>query len=278
MNKDKDYLKKFESTLKQLLPKKDAAKNKLLLDAVSYTLFSGGKRVRPLLALTTTHLYTKKWENALVPACALELLHTYSLIHDDLPCMDNDDFRRGKASLHKVVGEGQALLTGDLLLTLSFEVLSQAPGLTDKQKIDLIKTLSSYAGIYGMIGGQSHDLLAMNTKKKPTYAELSFIHRGKTAALMTAALVFGAVCGGAPKEDRALLTSIGNDLGLSFQIIDDWLDRNKKENLSFMRLGEKRALALSEQLFAKVCRSIHRLTIPADPLLNLAHILMNRRD
>ena len=153
----------IESRLRHLIPAIDAP-HALLFEAARYSLLSSAKRLRPLLVLSVLEDFDKPVEWGLDPACALEMVHTYSLIHDDLPCMDNDDLRRGKPTLHKIYGQGQAVLTGDYLLTHSFHVITTAPHLNPATKIELIKLLSERAGGNGMIGGQVVDLLSEGKK------------------------------------------------------------------------------------------------------------------
>src|SRR5262249_3482141 len=153
-------------------------------------------------------------EAALYPACALECIHTYSLIHDDLPCMDNDDFRRGVPTLHKAFPEAQALLTGDFLLTFAFQVLTEAPHLAPEQKLSLLSILSKAAGAEGMIGGQLVDVLG--AKKE----ELEGVHLRKTALLIEASFLFGGVVAKAPQEDLDILSTAGKKLGSAFQKLD----------------------------------------------------------
>jgi geranylgeranyl diphosphate synthase, type II len=146
-------IQRIDETLDALVRARPSFPHRDLFAAARYSLLSPGKRMRPLLAIATAEIYDIPQEQVLIPACALEMVHTYSLIHDDLPCMDDDDLRRGRPTLHKVYGEGQAVLAGDFLLTYAFEVLSSLPFLSAEQKIDLVRCLSSHAGSEGMIGG-----------------------------------------------------------------------------------------------------------------------------
>jgi len=193
-----------------------------LLEAARYSLLAPAKRLRPLLMLATAVSYGAQLELGLVPACALEMIHTYSLIHDDLPCMDDDDLRRGKPTLHKVFPQWHALLTGDYLLTYAFELLSGVKDLTDAQKIALIQLFSKEAGENGMIGGQMIDLLSENQKIE--WQLLEEMHTKKTASLIIVALKSGAIIGNAPAKDIAILKIIGQKIGVAFQLVDDLLD------------------------------------------------------
>ena len=191
--------------------------------AMRYSLFAGGKRIRPILAIAAARAVLDSPDGIEHPAATLELIHTYSLIHDDLPALDNDDLRRGRPTCHKVFGEAMAILAGDALLTLAFEVLSRLPTIGADRKIRLVEELSRAAGtVGGMIGGQVHDLEGEG--KKPTALLLESIHRAKTGALLRASVRMGAVYAGATKEELTALSQYGEHIGLAFQIIDDVLD------------------------------------------------------
>jgi geranylgeranyl diphosphate synthase type II len=208
-----------------------------LAEAARYAVLSGGKRLRPQIVLATAELFGASKEKALVPACAIELVHSYSLIHDDLPCMDDDDFRRGVPSLHKAYSEGQALLTGDFLLNYAFELLAKAPDLTAQQRIDLIGTLSYRGGAHGMIGGQEMDIDGQIFD----VTTLLDVNRRKTAALFTAAFEFGGII--AEVDDLSRLQSIGEQYGLLFQLLDDLADGDGMVLL----IGQERTEALCKE-------------------------------
>lgn len=197
-----------------------------LLEAARWVTLEGGKRLRPRLLIATVEALNGNLELALTPACALEMIHTYSLIHDDLPSMDNDDYRRGKLTLHKKYNEATAILTGDFLLTYAFEILAKtpisSPGLSPKQILDLIQTLAFRSGGEGMILGQLLDLEAEGVSI--TLENLKLIHRKKSAELLTASLEMGGIIAGATPEMMAELRSLGDEIGLAFQIIDDVID------------------------------------------------------
>ncbi len=271
-----NYSEAIEKTLDSLIPSRDGALHSSLFEAGRYALHSGGKRLRPLLVLAAAEAYNAPLENGLIPACTLELIHTYSLIHDDLPCMDDDDMRRGKPTLHKVYGEGHALLTGDFLLTYAFQVLSEAKHLSSDQKLQLIRCLAFNAGADGMVGGQIVDLLS--THKTIDWATLKFMEIHKTAALISTALEFGAIIGDAPPNDRHLLNEIGKNLGLAFQIVDDILDAGEEAEkttaLSFLSVQEAETLA--EALHADACDKLKRLSVPTPSLHLLAQKLVFR--
>lgn len=194
-----------------------------LFQAARYSLLAtGGKRLRPILLLSAVSDLGSSYEAALYPAAALEMIHTYSLIHDDLPCMDNDDFRRGKPTLHKVYPEWQALLAGDYLLTFAFETLAKAPHLTAEQKVELVTLFSCYSGAHGMIGGQVIDLNL--TGKKIDLDALKTMHRLKTGALIVLAVESAAVIANADYTVREEIKKFAQKIGLAYQIIDDVLD------------------------------------------------------
>jgi geranylgeranyl diphosphate synthase type II len=247
MNKtvDKHYFlhsgrESIDAELKRLLVQSEDLPYFSLFAAARYALLSPGKRLRPLLTLAVCESYGVPHEPALVPACALEMIHTYSLIHDDLPCMDDDDMRRGKPALHKVYPEWHALLTGDFLLTYPFELLSSAPHLDDKQKLAMVHCLSKNAGAHGMIGGQMIDLLSEGQSIDETLLEQ--MHLGKTSGLMIAALEFGGIVCRLSCDDLDALRKAGAAIGLAFQLADDLHD-HAKNTLSLFGIEETRAKA-----------------------------------
>ncbi|MCP5491806.1 MAG: polyprenyl synthetase family protein [Chlamydiales bacterium] len=203
-------------------------------EGVRYALFSGGKRFRPLLTIAVCKDHNTPIEKALDAACAIEMMHTFSLIHDDLPCMDDDDFRRGKPTLHKVIPEGQALLCGDLLQNLASETILASPHYTDKEKCALLTTLTR--AVHFMMRGQARDLHADVTAL--SWDELRAIHLDKTAAMCQAALVCGGIIADA---DCALLSQIGEELGLAYQLFDDVADND------CLTLGKDKTLALASE-------------------------------
>lgn len=196
-----------------------------LLKAEQYSLFAGGKRIRPLLTLGFCRLFGGEDEAALPFACAVEMIHTYSLIHDDLPCMDNDDLRRGKPTNHKVFGEATALLAGDALLTGAFEAAASNTAAGPEISAKAVAYLASCAGRYGMIGGQIMDL--EGETRKLSLDELLKLHSMKTGALISAASVLGALAAGVSFTDRAMedVVTYAENIGLAFQIVDDVLDK-----------------------------------------------------
>ncbi len=190
--------------------------------AMRYSLFAGGKRVRPLLAMAAAEAVSDAPGGIESCACALEMIHTYSLIHDDLPALDNDDLRRGRPTCHKVFGDAMAILAGDALLTLAFEVLAKLDAGAER-RVELVRELATASGtVGGMIGGQVNDIEGEG--KHPTAALLDSIHRAKTGALLRASVRMGAIYAGADAEQLAALTRFGEHVGLAFQIVDDILD------------------------------------------------------
>ncbi len=193
--------------------------------ACRYALAGQGKRIRPLLAMAAAAAVDSDWQNALPASMALEFVHTYSLVHDDLPCMDDDDMRRGRATTHKVFDEATALLVGDALLTDSFQILLDSAHLSAPLALELVKTLSEAAGGRGMVYGQDLDM-HWTGRSGFSAQDLDAIHLNKTGALIAAACAMGGIAGGASKENIAHLKTFGFKLGLAFQIIDDLLDKS----------------------------------------------------
>jgi len=207
--------------LDRLLPSSDVHPE-LLHKAMRYSVMAGGKRIRPALVLTSGEAMGAKTADLLSPACAIEMIHTYSLIHDDLPAMDNDDLRRGRPTCHKAFGEAVAILAGDALLTLSFRVLADAP-LNADRRVRVIQEFSAAAGSsHGMIGGQMADI--ENEGKEVSDSTLEQIHREKTGALIAASAAVGGIIAGADDDEIARLRAYGQRIGLAFQIADDILD------------------------------------------------------
>lgn len=217
-----EFQELIENKLQELFHTSSDSTLAPLQEMASYLLFAPAKRIRPLLVLVVADLFGVSPEVAVQPACALELIHTYSLIHDDLPCMDNDDMRRGKPSMHKVYGEATALLIGDFLLTHAFSVITQAPHLTSLQKNALIEILAKNAGGAGMVGGQWLELRNPTQRKE--------IYLKKTAALFVAAFQMGAVLATLPSTTYTVLTELGQQYGYLFQLIDDIEDNDYPES------------------------------------------------
>lgn len=211
----------IDKALDGFLPRA-GAKPATIHKAMRYSLFAGGKRLRPILTLAAAEACGGTLERALPAACAVECIHTYSLIHDDLPCMDDDDLRRGRPTSHKVFGEGVAVLAGDALLTVAFEILAQAEPSPRHKLAALISELATASGSRWLIAGQVMDL---EGEGKPIQREqLKFIHCAKTAALLTASMRLGGMSANASDTKLQALTDFGQALGLAFQVIDDILD------------------------------------------------------
>ena len=211
----------IEAALDRILPSEDTQPPSIHR-AMRYSVFAGGKRIRPVLCLESARMFTQNMDAAIQAGCAIEFIHTYSLIHDDLPALDNDDLRRGKPTNHKVFGEAIAILAGDALLTLAFETLAKSP-LEAERRVRVITEIAAAAGtVNGMVGGQVADVEA---EGKPVSADaLEYIHRSKTAALIRASVTAGALSAGAPPEDVARLRRFGETIGWAFQVTDDILD------------------------------------------------------
>ena len=199
--------------------------------AMSYSLEAGGKRLRPLLVLAVLQAFGKQEELGLDTACAIEMVHTYSLIHDDLPCMDDDDLRRGKPTNHKVFGEGMAVLAGDALLTLAFEVISNQShsGIEPSVNLELVLELARAAGAEGMVGGQVADI--EGEENGVDIQGLEYIHENKTGKLLGYSIMAGAILAGASLEQKEKLREFSRHLGLAFQIRDDILDVEGSESV-----------------------------------------------
>lgn len=226
-----DYIKSCQSRvdeqLHQVLPR-DSAVSKRLIEAMSYSVFNGGKRIRPLLAYAASQAVGGSQSSADPAACAVELIHAYSLVHDDLPAMDDDDLRRGKPTCHKAFDEATAILAGDALQTLAFEVLTRPDlipdsTLSDSSRLEQLRVLAEASGHAGMCGGQSMDLNSVGSPL--TQEQLQLMHGHKTGALIRASVILGALStGSASKQQLLSLTHYANAIGLAFQVQDDILD------------------------------------------------------
>lgn len=269
-DKYRRYVEIIENEIEILLRIKELPQRRVT-EAMHYAVCGGGKRIRPVMTLAAAELCGGNTADAARVAVAVECVHNYSLIHDDLPCMDNDDFRRGRATCHKAYGEDTAVLAGDGLLNFAFEILSDTSGfkaLKAEQLIQIISALSNASGVMGMIGGQVVDLACEN-RKDVSLEELLYLHAHKTGALIRAAVRCGCLCGSGDEETKAL-DKYAESLGLAFQIKDDILDVTGNEGVlgkpvgsdaecgktTFVTLlGMERASAylLSETKKAKAC-------------------------
>lgn len=283
-----EYAETINTELERLIPRTDNLYSQLY-DAARYSLLSGGKRLRPALTLAATKTLEGNVNAAIVPACAMEMVHTYSMIHDDLPSMDDDDYRRGKPTLHKIYPEGHAILTGSYLLTYAFELLATNPLLNPHQKTELVACLAQYAGSNGMIGGQVMDLYAVG--KTPNLETLQQMYLNKTAALITASLEFGAIIAQASTTSRQLLRQFGQNIGYAFQIIDDIIDvtaseqkhgtttasDEKNDKTTFVTLlGIDQSQTTAKQLLETALKQLQQLPGNHSQLSLLAHALINR--
>jgi geranylgeranyl diphosphate synthase type II len=279
--------------LDRALPAKDAWPA-TIHEAVRYSLFAGGKRVRPLLVLAAGEAVNADSSEVMPLACAVEMVHTYSLIHDDLPAMDDDDLRRGKPTCHKVFGEAIAILAGDALLTRAFHLLVEAPAgsVTESvsRRLRAAAILGEACGTTGLIGGQVMDLESEG--KEIGAADLERMHRAKTGALLSACVRGGAVLGGAWPEDEERLARYASAVGLAFQIVDDVLDASEgAEQLgktagkdaaalkaTYVRIhGLERSRALSRELLAEAKAAVSELGPRAALLEELARLIVERR-
>ncbi|MDR1952158.1 MAG: polyprenyl synthetase family protein [Elusimicrobiota bacterium] len=288
-----NYLSKktelIEKTLKNFLPQ-DAS---LISQVMRYAVLNGGKRLRPALVILSASLFNFKTENVLPAAAAVEFMHCYSLVHDDLPSMDNDDLRRGKPTVHKKFGSAAAILCGDALLTESFNLITKSKS-KEKNINAAVKILSCYGGYKGMIDGQLEDTLETgkwNKKnKKSLEKKLNYIQMKKTAALIVAALKIGAVLSGADKKSLAALENYGEHIGCAFQIVDDVLDvyadkkllgkkgsdlANNKLTALFL-FGKDEALRRAQNHISKAKKSVEIFKKKAGLLESLADFVIKR--
>ncbi len=234
-----EQVRAVDNALENWLPE-ESVEPESIHRAMRYSLFAGGKRIRPILAMAAANAVKDSAQGVEHAAATLELIHTYSLIHDDLPALDNDDLRRGRPTCHKVFGEAMAILAGDSLLTLAFEVLSRLPYASAETRIVLVEELSRAAGtVGGMIGGQVHDI--EGERKEPTAMLLESIHRAKTGALLQASVRMGAIYAGASQRELADLSLYGEHVGLAFQIIDDVLDVEQSSDTLGKTAGKDQA-------------------------------------
>ena len=279
-----------DASLKKMF--QDSQASDIIAKAMKYSLMAGGKRIRPVLCLAACEAVGGVPEDALTAACALEMIHTYSLIHDDLPAMDDDELRRGKPTCHIAFDEATAVLAGDALLTLAFEVLSSANFNTGNQAaqcLQVIHLISAAAGYRGMIQGQMLDIASEGAKLSGD--ELETMHRLKTGALIEASLACGALLGGADSRQRELLNSYGRKIGLAFQVADDILnvegnpvlmgkavgtDRRREKSTYPSVLGIHAARAFSKIIVQEALQALESFDKQADPLRGIAGYIIAR--
>ncbi len=258
--------------------KKYIHSNSLLYKVMAYSLLDGGKRLRPLLVLAASDAVGGKKENVLPAACALEMIHTFSLIHDDLPALDNDDFRRGKLSSHKKFGEALAILAGDALLTKAFEILAEIKETAPLRQV--LKELSLATGGEGMIGGQVMDI-SINSRLPITKSGLENIYRKKTGTLIKVCLKIGALLSGAKPEEGRALEKYGENIGLAFQIGDDLIDYKEQEettSLSYPRIfGIKQTKKRVKELTGEAKKTLRIFGRRGKILSELADLISRRK-
>lgn len=257
----------------------------VLKEAMDYSLFTGGKRLRPVFGLKTFLMFDDNFERYMKYAVAVECIHTYSLIHDDLPSMDNDDYRRGKKTNHKVFGEDIAILAGDALLNTAFELMVMDDENLEneliqyKRKIEAIKEISYYSGINGMIGGQVIDITS--NKENITKEKLFNMYKMKTAGLFQAAIISGAIIGGASNEEIEILKDYSLYLGLSYQIQDDILDLEEDKSIDKLTyvsfLGIEEAKKIMDNYVSRALEALDKLENRDTIFLEkLTKLLVNR--
>ncbi len=278
----RERIRQVDEKLDALLPDADEPPP-ILHQAMRYAVFPGGKRIRPVLCLAAAEAVGTPSEVALVPAAAIEIFHAYTLIHDDLPCMDNDDVRRGRPTVHKVYGEACAVLAGDALQALAFELAAGCPLPNAYPDGTLVLELAGVAGSRGVVAGQMEDL---QSGAGPLSEErLAFIHRHKTADLFVTSLRFGAIVGNATSEELRALSEYGLHLGHAFQILDDLLDAahdaasSRKPAASILRVCDAtRARAMADEHIEKGCAALREFPEQRiAPLLALANLMRERK-
>lgn len=264
-----------------------------LYRAMRYSVFAGGKRLRPILAIAGYEAVGGEGDVILPFACALEMIHTYSLIHDDLPAMDDDDYRRGQPTSHRVFGEALAILAGDALLTEAFGLMTkpeEVDGLDGRIVVQVINEISRAAGVRGMVGGQVVDIESEG--KTVDFATVQWLHRHKTGALIVASVRTGGLLGGGGEQEMAALTDYGEGVGLTFQIIDDILDvegdeadlgkrvgmDQEKGKVTYPAcIGLERSRVVAEELIEKGLKALEIFDDRADPLRGIARFILERR-
>ena len=281
-----EYLKNkkniIDKALDEYLPPEERPPS-IIHKAMRYSVFGGGKRIRPILTLATAELFDTNTESVIKAACGVELIHTFSLIHDDLPCIDNDDFRRGKPSNHKVFGEAIALLAGDALLVSGFDLIiknSEVKGIKKQSILKLLKEMSFYIGTENMLGGQVEDISLKNENIKKE--DLYNLYRKKTAALICLSIRAGAILSGAKQRKLKALTKYGENIGLAFQIIDDMLDimqdqRDMEKPTYANKYGMKESRSESERLIKEAKDALKIFNHKGERLRNLADYLLTRK-
>ncbi|MBM3753533.1 MAG: polyprenyl synthetase family protein [Acidobacteria bacterium] len=290
----KEYLAariaRVEAALERWVPA-ETAPPATIHRAMRYSLFAGGKRIRPVLCIGAAEALGREPRGIEDAACTLEMIHTYSLIHDDLPALDNDDLRRGRPTNHVVFGEAMAILAGDSLLTLAFEVLGKLPHASNDVRARLVAELATASGtVGGMIGGQVHDIEGEG--QPPTAELLEQIHRAKTGALLRCSVRMGAIYAGATDDELRALSAFGEHVGLAFQIVDDILDVEEssetlgktagkdqaQQKITFPAVyGLDRSKFMAEHEREAARAALQPFGAAAEPLLALADFIVKRK-
>jgi len=282
----KKYLENKKNTidkaLDEYLPSEEKAPS-IIHKAMRYSVFGGGKRIRPIFTLATAELFGRDDESVIKIACGIELIHTFSLIHDDLPCVDNDDFRREKPSSHKVFGEAIAILAGDALLVSGFDSIvknSEVKEIKKQSILKVIKETSFYIGTENMLGGEVEDISVDN--KDITKEALINLYMKKTSALICLSIRSGAILSGANQKQLKALTKYGENVGLAFQIVDDMLDimqdqRDTEKPNYANKYGMKESNRESEKLIKEAKDSLKIFNHKAETLRNIADYLLTRK-
>lgn len=272
MDSFREYLRKkrvlIDRKLDRLLPKKEI-RPQTLHCAIRYSVFSGGKRIRPILAIEACRLSGGKTADVIDAACAIEMIHTFSLIHDDLPSMDNDDYRRGKPTCHKKFSEATAILTGNALLTQAFGTLAGKKRTNRLNKV--VSKLSKAIGSLGMAGGQEVDLRKRRTLNKD---DLNFIIENKTASLFEASMMVGAIFGNADKREEEALCKFGRFLGIAFQLMDDSFDNDGYARI----IGREKTKRKASEFIKRAKTKLRQFGPRADRLRELADFVVNRKE
>ena len=278
----------IEADLDARLPQHSVLSTQLVT-AMRYATLGGGKRIRPLLTCATAASLGTDPSLALAPACAVEFIHAYSLIHDDLPAMDDDDLRRGRPTVHVAFGEAVAILAGDALQALAFETIATLGAFSNEARLAMLRVLACAAGWDGMVGGQAFDMDA--TGQRLSIDALEAMHRAKTGALLTASVELGALAGGADESARAHLRDFGAAVGLAFQVVDDLLDVTEAtqhigktagadaaagKNTFPGLLGIDATRRRSDQLHDEAIAALHRAGIAGGPLHTIAQRIVER--
>jgi geranylgeranyl diphosphate synthase type II len=281
-----------DKALKKFMPRPSGLASDVIR-AMDYSLFAGGKRIRPILCIAGAEAVGGSADNVVPVACAIELIHTYSLIHDDLPVMDNDDLRRGKSTNHKVFGEAVALLAGDGLLTLAFNLMAGYGAEKEVKKKALLRVIdliASAAGYKGMVGGQVVDITYEGKEPNPTVVE--YIHRHKTASLIAASVTAGTILAGGSEDEEKSISRYGQQIGLAFQIADDILnvegdkgvigkgtgsDKERGKMTYPSVFGAAESKKIQKQLIERAIEALKQFDNRAEPLRDLARYIINRK-